>query len=221
MNPSPSPPSDPLVALISLVNPDLRSELEAWQQVRSLFPGNKPSEVVKTIRKLCPDPRMTPSGLIERLKSSVNHSTEGEVKEPTSEIVSDLQKLSVADLKLVAKGLNLPATAKANILEQVKQWLQEGGNYSATNPDEVIERRAKELAGELARELTLIDPAIAQRAILAAETAANDPILKKKGFERFAQLLTGVKFTGSKTETLKKIKDHINFLLVSRQQSSF
>src|SRR5262245_18020156 len=225
--PSEKQPLEALLdSLIQHVNKDVRGGLESVRDLLGLFPGQAPAEVLKSVRTLRDSNRNSIPALLERAAAVVNKGLNGSQgngspPEAPEVFLSDVGKLSAADLKSISKGLHLPAAGtKAQLLVDIRRWVESGGTYAAPDPKEQAERRAQELAGDLPGRLSKMDDALADEVIRRAESASKDKTLGADGFETFTSLLLGTPVKGSRPKLLKMIKYFVNSLAVKTARTT-
>lgn len=216
-----------LDSLLPHVNGDLRKGLQSVKELLDLFPGQSPGEVVKAVRSLKSSSRNSVPALLDRAAALVQHkhnggTANGSPADSADQLVADAGKLSLTDLRALAKGLRMAGTGgKPELLEDVRRWVESAGTYAPPSQSDLAHRRARELVGDLPERLHRMDDSLAREVLERAEAASKDKALGKEGFEAFAELLLRAPVKGSKPQILKKIKDFVNALAVSHTRTNF
>ena len=212
-----------LDALAPHVSSDVRKGIESLKKIMEMFPGLSAGDIEKSIRAMLASATTSVPSMIERARDLIRDSVEGEAKKSDTldSFLKDLGKCSIADLKAIGTGLNLPLpTQKKAVVEELRKWIDSKGAYAPASPAGKMRERAAELAGDLPQRMSRIDSQLAEEIIRRAEIAAKDKQLGKEGFEAFASLLLGTAVRGSKPKLLAQIKSLVDRLLVSQEQTS-
>jgi hypothetical protein len=196
---------------------EIEKAVRSLMAVAELFPGSTPAEIEKSIRGLLVNVQTSIPSLAERA-SKVLAGTPGE---SADKWLADVGKLKVGELIQLLKALNMPfAGAKPAIIEVLRKWVESGGQNKPPDPKEQLRSRAAQYTGDLAERIKRMDPQTGQEVLRATEAAYKDKALGISGFEIFANLL-GIPAKGTKKQMFDQVKDYVNTILVSRQQTAF
>jgi hypothetical protein len=196
---------------------EVEKSVRSLKAICDLFPESSPAEIEKLVRELLAKTETAIPKLTERAKDLFI----GTDDESCEKWLADVGKLKVDQLKQLLKAMNLTfCGGKPAILGSLRAWVESRGQYREPDPKEQMREKAAQYAGDLVERAKQINPQIAGEILQAAEAAAKDRKLGTDGFEIFANIL-GIPVKGTKKNMLDQVKDHVNSLLVSRQQTTF
>ena len=196
---------------------EVEKTVRSLKAVSDLFPGSSPAEIEKSVRAMLAKTETS----IPKLAERANRLFTGTQEESADKWLTDVEKLNVGELKQLLKALNLSFSGgKPAIIGSLRAWVESGGQYREPDPKEQLRVKAAQYVGDLADRSKRMDQQTAGEVLRAAEAASKDTALGKDGFEIFANFL-GIPVKGSKKQMLDQVKNYVNSLLVSRQQTAF
>eukprot|EP00913_Durusdinium_trenchii_P028415 g26643.t1 len=191
---------------------EIAKQIDALLSVARLFPGQSPVEVEKSVRLLVQQARTSVPVVANRARALCERSA----TETIDQLLVDVRKMSLADLKKLGKKLQIElAGSKDSIVEDVRVWIDSAGTVAPPTAKEKEERAASQFAAEL-KPLMASVRGESVDAILGKADAAYKA-LKVGGFRAFAAEL-GVPVNGGKAAMKKQFHDFVKRLAVQTNE---
>jgi hypothetical protein len=201
------------------IEPHLSNEMKrAFRAIRGLyevFPNQTLAEIEKSVRTLTASASKGPQAIAQRIELFLA----GQSSELAEQIVKDLQKLAVGDLRQLGSILSVELPTKKNeAVRCLEEFVRSLGTVRPLSSNEKLQAAAKRYADNIVPLMADVDSSSVKTIIERIDAASK--ALAKPEFAEFARQL-GITVNGAKPQMAKQIKDVVQRMAVTHDQTKF